>query len=169
MPFIEVTTMALGRLVNERYDVLRRSVIVPSGSSALCSRTGGVVEIVAAIFSAVGAGVLVLGAPGQVLALHDPVGELSATAVAAIGARIAGRGEARSFVVPDPRLTNDVLARPVVPARGQWERAARELCCHRHTLRHRMQKVEELTGRDLSQANDRIEFWLALRARELSR
>jgi purine catabolism regulator len=51
---------------------------------------------------------------------------------------------------------------------GQWERAARELHCHRHTLRYRMRKIEELTGRDLSRATDRIEFWLALRARELS-
>jgi purine catabolism regulator len=50
---------------------------------------------------------------------------------------------------------------------GQWERAAREIFCHRHTLRYRMRKVEELTGRDLSRAHDRIEFWLALRAREL--
>jgi purine catabolism regulator len=50
---------------------------------------------------------------------------------------------------------------------GQWERAAREVYCHRHTLRYRMRKVEELTGRDLSRAHDRIEFWLALRAKEL--
>jgi PucR family transcriptional regulator, purine catabolism regulatory protein len=51
---------------------------------------------------------------------------------------------------------------------GQWERAAREVYCHRHTLRYRMRKVEELTGRDLSRAHDRIELWLALRARELT-
>ena len=50
---------------------------------------------------------------------------------------------------------------------GQWERAARELYCHRHTLRYRIRRVEELTGRDLSSARDRIEFWLALRGREL--
>ena len=50
---------------------------------------------------------------------------------------------------------------------GQWERAARELYCHRHTLRYRIRRVEELTGRDLKNARDRIEFWLALRAREL--
>jgi purine catabolism regulator len=50
---------------------------------------------------------------------------------------------------------------------GQWERAARQVYCHRHTLRYRMRKVEEATGRDLSRAHDRIEFWLALRAREL--
>ena len=50
---------------------------------------------------------------------------------------------------------------------GQWEKAARELYCHRHTLRYRIRRVEQLTGRDLSTARDRIEFWLALRAREL--
>ncbi len=50
---------------------------------------------------------------------------------------------------------------------GQWERAAKDVYCHRHTLRYRMRRVEELTGRDLSRAHDRIEFWLALRAREL--
>ena len=50
---------------------------------------------------------------------------------------------------------------------GQWEKAARELYCHRHTLRYRIRRVEQLTGRDLSNARDRIEFWLALRAREL--
>jgi purine catabolism regulator len=50
---------------------------------------------------------------------------------------------------------------------GQWERAARELYCHRHTLRYRIRRIEELTGRDLASARDRIEFWLALRGREL--
>jgi purine catabolism regulator len=52
---------------------------------------------------------------------------------------------------------------------GNWERAARALYCHRHTLRYRIRKIEELTGRDLSRATDRIELWLALRARELVR
>jgi purine catabolism regulator len=52
---------------------------------------------------------------------------------------------------------------------GQWERAAKRLYCHRHTLRYRIRKVEELTGRDLASARDRIEFWLALRGRELVR
>ncbi|HEV2997815.1 MAG TPA: PucR family transcriptional regulator ligand-binding domain-containing protein [Solirubrobacteraceae bacterium] len=52
---------------------------------------------------------------------------------------------------------------------GHWERAASALFCHRHTLRYRIRRVEQLTGRDLSRARDRIEFWLALRGRELSR
>jgi purine catabolism regulator len=50
---------------------------------------------------------------------------------------------------------------------GQWEKAARQLFCHRHTLRYRIRRVEQLTGRDLSSARDRIEFWLALKAKEL--
>jgi PucR family transcriptional regulator, purine catabolism regulatory protein len=52
---------------------------------------------------------------------------------------------------------------------GHWEKAATALYCHRHTLRYRIRRVEQLTGRDFSQARDRIEFWLALRGRELAR
>ncbi|MGH2902108.1 MAG: PucR family transcriptional regulator [Solirubrobacteraceae bacterium] len=52
---------------------------------------------------------------------------------------------------------------------GHWEKAANALYCHRHTLRYRVRRVEQLTGRDFSQARDRIEFWLALRGRELAR
>ncbi len=52
---------------------------------------------------------------------------------------------------------------------GHWERAASALYCHRHTLRYRIRRVEQLTGRDFNNARDRIEFWLALRGRELAR
>ena len=34
---------------------------------------------------------------------------------------------------------------------ARWETAAAQLFVHRHTLRYRMRKVEELTGRDLEQ------------------
>lgn len=50
---------------------------------------------------------------------------------------------------------------------GSWEAAARALYCHRHTLRYRIGRIEELTGRRLDVAQHRIEFWLALRGREL--
>ena len=33
---------------------------------------------------------------------------------------------------------------------ARWETAAAQLFVHRHTLRYRMRKVEELTGRDLA-------------------
>ena len=52
-----------------------------------------------------------------------------------------------------------------IECNGQWERAARQLFCHRHTLRYRIRRVEELTGRSLDSARDRIDFWLALRKR----
>jgi PucR family transcriptional regulator, purine catabolism regulatory protein len=52
---------------------------------------------------------------------------------------------------------------------GHWEKAAAALFCHRHTLRYRIRRIEQLTGRDFSSARDRIEFWLALRGRELAR
>jgi len=52
---------------------------------------------------------------------------------------------------------------------GHWEKAAAALFCHRHTLRYRIRRIEQLTGRNFSNARDRIEFWLALRGRELAR
>lgn len=54
-----------------------------------------------------------------------------------------------------------------IECNGQWERAARRLYCHRHTLRYRIRRIEALTGRSLASARDRIDFWLALRGREL--
>jgi purine catabolism regulator len=50
---------------------------------------------------------------------------------------------------------------------ARWESAAKDLFVHRHTLRYRMRKIEQLTGRNLSSARDRMEFFLALRARDL--
>jgi purine catabolism regulator len=57
--------------------------------------------------------------------------------------------------------------RAYIEANGRWAEAATELSVHRHTLRYRIRKIEELTGRDLSSAGDRLELWLALRAHEL--
>jgi purine catabolism regulator len=50
---------------------------------------------------------------------------------------------------------------------ARWEAAANDLYVHRHTLRYRMRKIEELTNRDLGNARDRMELFLALRARDL--
>ncbi|NLE23430.1 MAG: hypothetical protein GX624_11735 [Actinobacteria bacterium] len=52
-------------------------------------------------------------------------------------------------------------------ANGHWGDAADKLYVHRHTLRYRMKRVEEITGRDLNRSQDRMEFWLALKAKEL--
>jgi PucR family transcriptional regulator, purine catabolism regulatory protein len=51
---------------------------------------------------------------------------------------------------------------------GHWESAAAMLGVHRHTLRYRIRKVEQLTGRRLNSALDRAEFLVALAAREIS-
>ncbi|MEV7553783.1 PucR family transcriptional regulator [Amycolatopsis sp. NPDC089917] len=45
---------------------------------------------------------------------------------------------------------------------GHWDLASARLGVHRHTLRNRMRKVAELTGRDLDSPGVRAEFWLAL-------
>jgi purine catabolism regulator len=50
---------------------------------------------------------------------------------------------------------------------GNWESAARALSVHRHTLRYRIRRIAELTGRDLDSAADRVEFWLSLQAEEV--
>jgi purine catabolism regulator len=47
---------------------------------------------------------------------------------------------------------------------GQWDAAAADLGVHRHTLRYRMRRVEELLGRTLDDADVRMELWMALRA-----
>lgn len=51
-------------------------------------------------------------------------------------------------------------------ANGHWGQAADKLYVHRHTLRYRMKRVQEITGRDLAESQDRMEFWLALKAME---
>jgi PucR family transcriptional regulator, purine catabolism regulatory protein len=45
---------------------------------------------------------------------------------------------------------------------GQWDPAAARLGVHRHTLRHRMRRVEELLGRTLDSPGLRAELWFAL-------
>lgn len=45
---------------------------------------------------------------------------------------------------------------------GQWDPAAARLGVHRHTLRNRINKIAELTGRDLDAPGTRAELWLAL-------
>lgn len=49
---------------------------------------------------------------------------------------------------------------------GSWETASRALGVHRHTLRNRMARVEELTGARLDVAEDRVALLLGLLARE---
>ncbi|HEY3007258.1 MAG TPA: PucR family transcriptional regulator ligand-binding domain-containing protein [Micromonosporaceae bacterium] len=46
---------------------------------------------------------------------------------------------------------------------GSWSRCASRLHLHVNTLRYRLHRIEELTGRDLRRLEDRVDFFLALR------
>jgi DNA-binding PucR family transcriptional regulator len=48
---------------------------------------------------------------------------------------------------------------------GSWSKAAALLHLHINTVRYRIGRVEELTGRDLSRFEDRVDIFLALRSR----
>ncbi|MER5390301.1 PucR family transcriptional regulator [Saccharopolyspora sp. NPDC002686] len=90
-------------------------------------------------------------------------------------ADLAGRGvldlvpdcDAQAFAeaVLAPLRDQDVLVKSLqawLAHHGQWDPAANRLGVHRHTLRNRMHKVEELLGRSLDQPGVRAELWLAL-------
>jgi DNA-binding PucR family transcriptional regulator len=47
---------------------------------------------------------------------------------------------------------------------GSWSRAAQRLHLHVNTVRYRIGRVEELTGRDLGEFGDRVDVYLALRS-----
>jgi PucR family transcriptional regulator, purine catabolism regulatory protein len=71
----------------------------------------------------------------------------------------------------DRRQHGDLVAslRAFLEHNGNWEAAARALAVHRHTLRYRIRRIAELTGRDLDRAGDRVECWLALEAADVLR
>jgi purine catabolism regulator len=81
------------------------------------------------------------------------------------------RGLLDPLVDYDRRHHGDLLAslRTFLEHNGNWEAAARALAVHRHTLRYRIRRVAELTGRDLDAAADRVELWLALQAADVLR
>lgn len=48
----------------------------------------------------------------------------------------------------------------------RWSEAAERLGIHRHTLRYRMEQLRKLTGRHPDDPSQRMELWLAVRARQ---
>ncbi len=48
---------------------------------------------------------------------------------------------------------------------GSWNACAATMYVHVNTVRYRIRRIEELTGRDLSRLNDQVDFFLALQIR----
>jgi hypothetical protein len=48
---------------------------------------------------------------------------------------------------------------------GSWNACAAKMYVHVNTVRYRIRRIEELTGRDLSSLNDQVDFYLALQIR----
>ena len=48
---------------------------------------------------------------------------------------------------------------------GSWNACATRMYVHVNTVRYRIRRIEELTGRDLSSLDDQVDFFLALRIR----
>jgi DNA-binding PucR family transcriptional regulator len=48
---------------------------------------------------------------------------------------------------------------------GSWNVCAAKMYVHVNTVRYRIRRIEELTGRDLSSLEDQVDFFLALRIR----
>lgn len=104
---------------------------------------------------------------GRCLVEHE---ELAAGSVLPLLGDDAVRAFADSLLRPlrehDATGRGDLVAslRAWLSRHGQWDAAAADLGVHRHTLRYRMRRVEEIVGRSLDDPDVRMELWLALKA-----
>ena len=71
------------------------------------------------------------------------------------------------LVAYDDRHRAELLPtlREYLACSGSWNACAAKMYVHVNTVRYRIRRVEELTGRDLSSLNDQVDFFLALRIR----
>ncbi|MEV7196148.1 PucR family transcriptional regulator [Streptomyces sp. NPDC093510] len=104
---------------------------------------------------------------GRALVEHE---ELAAGSVLPLLADDAVRafadGLLRALHEHDATGRGDLVAslRAWLSRHGQWDAAAADLGVHRHTLRYRMRRVEEILGRSLDDPDVRMELWLSLKA-----
>ncbi|PBC85369.1 purine catabolism regulatory protein [Streptomyces sp. 2224.1] len=104
---------------------------------------------------------------GRALVEHEDVAAGSVLPLLADDAvRAFADGLLRALREHDARGRGDLVAslRAWLARHGQWDAAAADLGVHRHTLRYRMRRVEEILGRSLDDADVRMELWLALKA-----
>ncbi|GGL97648.1 hypothetical protein GCM10010129_46770 [Streptomyces fumigatiscleroticus] len=104
---------------------------------------------------------------GRVCVEHEQLAAGSVLPLLADDAvRAFADGLLRALREHDARGRGDLVAslRAWLSRHGQWDAAAADLGVHRHTLRYRMRRVEEILGRSLDDPDVRMELWLALKA-----
>jgi purine catabolism regulator len=104
---------------------------------------------------------------GRVLVEHEQMAAGSVLPLLADDAvKAFADGLLRPLYEHDARGRGDLVAslRAWLSRHGQWDAAAADLGVHRHTLRYRMRRVEEILGRSLDDPDARMELWLALKA-----
>ncbi|MEU6912628.1 PucR family transcriptional regulator [Streptomyces olindensis] len=104
---------------------------------------------------------------GRVLVEHEQMAAGSVLPLLADDAvRAFADGMLRPLYEHDATGRGDLVAslRAWLSRHGQWDAAAADLGVHRHTLRYRMRRVEEILGRSLDDPDARMELWLALKA-----
>jgi purine catabolism regulator len=67
-------------------------------------------------------------------------------------------------IVETPRILESLSA--LLDSGCRWSEAAEALGVHRHTLRYRMERLREQTGRHPDDPEQRMELWLAVKARQ---
>jgi sugar diacid utilization regulator len=67
----------------------------------------------------------------------------------------------------DERHRAELLStlREFLACSGSWNACAARMYVHVNTVRYRIRRIEELTGRDLSSLDDQVDFFLAMRIR----
>lgn len=104
---------------------------------------------------------------GRVLVEHEQLATGSVLPLLADDAvKAFADGLLRALHEHDATGRGDLVAslRAWLSRHGQWDAAAADLGVHRHTLRYRMRRVEEILGRSLDDPDVRMELWLALKA-----
>ncbi|MFJ9566592.1 PucR family transcriptional regulator ligand-binding domain-containing protein [Streptomyces fuscichromogenes] len=104
---------------------------------------------------------------GRILVEHEQLAAGSVLPLLADDAvKAFADGLLRALYEHDATGRGDLVAslRAWLSRHGQWDAAAADLGVHRHTLRYRMRRVEEILGRSLDDPDVRMELWLALKA-----
>jgi purine catabolism regulator len=146
----EEEILALARRIITVHPYARVGVGRPARGAALGR---SLLEARAALDASAGdvASYLDLGSLELLLSLPD-------AALEAFVDRVLGPASANTWLVES--LT------ALLEAGCRWSDAAEELGVHRHTLRYRMDRLREQTGRHPDDPSERMELWLAVKAKQ---